>query len=273
MTNIREVKDYEMDYDYAIENFFGLSIEEQIFLLNSMKKVALRTNDKELIRDFGYAFDIYFEKIRNIYLAAKKYYRLKDDIKKMYSINVINAFTRECQRDLKEIYKTSSEKNLYDDLEYNIYCDYYEDLYWNTKLTNPDKIYLQDLKFNDNADKELFCGNISLTYKNKNTSGIPMQKRLIELFDPILLDIYGEDIYNFIKSFHHSFAFSIIDQIATNHMPNGKDNFISDEVHKYFAWKDSPESSLDEDLNEARKRLIEFEKYVYEIEIKKDKEY
>ena len=213
-------------------------------------------------------------------MAAKNYYRLKDDIKKMYSINVINAFFKESHDYLKEIISTSEEKELDDDLEYNITCDYYKFERDYAMFYNPDRIYLQDLKFHNNDDKELFCGNMALTYKNRNTWGIPMQKRLIEIFDPILLDIYGEDIYNFIKSFHHSFVFSIIDQIATNHMPNGKDNFISDEVHKYFDWKNSPyfgleslpDSSLDEDLEEARKRLIECEGW-FGIKIKKDKEY
>ena len=115
----------------------------------------------------------------------------------------------------------------------------------------------------DTIDERKTCFNkyLRFLFKEKNIFSfnevldfIQIDKKIVELYDPILLEIYGEELYNFIKSFHHSFAYSIIYHLAAFHMPCGK-TFISDEVHKYYRYNKF--NTLDEDLEYERKVALE----------------
>lgn len=223
-----DIKEYEMKHDYAIKNFCGLSLEEQIKLLDDLKKFAIKTKDKWLIDNFKETFGYYLYRLKSLVYSPKKYPRLREDIKMLYRINKSRDFYDEWSRcNLKSL------EELNDNLEYNIGGkSYYDDSYSRVKFINPDRIYLQDLYLKDDYEKEDFYVSLIIKFNtiNKRLALEYLPKRVIELYDPIILDIYGEDIFNYIKSIHHSFNMEIIDYLS-NWMPYNNDSELESQLY------------------------------------------
>ena len=218
-----EIKDYKMEKNYAIDNFLGLSLDEQEILLNDLRNFSLSVDDEWLSSGFEYVFFEYYRKIKDIVYSLKRYPKLRDDIKMLFRINKSRDFNFDFLLNNPGYFK-----RLDDNLEFSINGNKYLDNYDmnNKSYTNPDRIYLQDISLENDDEKEEFATGMVQKYRDllpKNRGILPLPERVIELYDPILLDIYGEDIFNYIKSIHHSFNIEVINYIA-RFMPYNTDN-------------------------------------------------
>lgn len=217
-----EVKDYKMSLEYAADNLFGLSLEEQFILLNDLKETVYNTKDEWFIDAFNHVFSTYMYKLEEFIHSANKYNNLRYDIKTIFKINESKGFVDRFRYDY-----TSKERKYFDTIE-------------KIKLIDPDKIYLDELSFKDDEEKEDFCLNIIRKYSNSgiNYNYIPVADRVICLYKPIILDIFGYDIFNFIMESGKEFTMAVIEAIAGD-MPNNTKSDLNNELSQREAMNTS----------------------------------
>lgn len=242
-----ELKDYKMTLKYATENFFGLSEHEQISLLNDLKEYTFKSGDQWLIDNFQSVYSDYYMRMIEIVTFLEYYLKQDEEVKMKYRINETRKFWDTFSTQIENV---SSLKKFDDNLEYDIYgkC-YYPTSINNSQFINPNKIYLQDLALDTDEEKEEFCISMIHMHKNKlNHDCLPVASRIIKLYDPIILDLYGEEIFNFIKSKHHSLNENIINYIAL---------FVNTDNYLEFKSHQNDLESLDKELKSVRKQIHE----------------
>ena len=218
-----------MDNEYVVKNFLGLSLGEQIIMFEKMNKYISKTKDKWLTENFKSVFGNYIEQINEVVYSPLKYYGLYvtplgKNILMLFKINKSRDFYEEFEK-IDSAVGELKTKTLDDNLEYNIGSkSYYPNKpnSSNKSYTNPDRISINDIKIKNDEDLEEFCIGMIHTYKSIDTFYWAASKRIIELYDNVLLDIYGQGIFDYIKSFHHSYELLIIDRIASQ-IPNETD--------------------------------------------------
>lgn len=186
-----------MEKSILINNFFGMSLENQI------KFIDIINNDidieGEFLHDFNGIFRNYYKEINYLVFYNEEYSKLNETLKRYLKYETLNKF----YSSVLEHCDYNSDKYVKDDFINHL--DNYSKINSNNELdkyfncADIDQAKFDEIitKFNNLGceEKNNFLFNLICNYTNLNLVLMPMPDKIIKKYDNIIKELLGEKLY------------------------------------------------------------------------------
>ena len=208
-----------MENKYLINNYFGMSIENQVRLMDEIMNTTHSNNKTR--KKFYKVFGGYYEKISYLLKQQKLYNTLNSNQRRTLRLKTIEHLGEKVQD-----YPTSDSyenKKIY--FAYNYGSEFYIGEYVNefNSYFYPQKIsdktaeeYIERIKNLSINDKYEFLNEFFYHYSRFDffTYTIPNPKELINLYDSVVLNVIGDELFEYYKKMFINERVSFINDIA-----------------------------------------------------------
>ena len=209
-----------MELNDFIHNLFGMSIEKQIELIEEIKN-SMKTNNKTN-RIFNKMFDNYYSKIKLLEKNKELYNQLNSNQRRLLRLKTLKNLEEKAEDHSKDnsdinrqrayIYRYSSEYYI------GYYVDEFNSYFHPKKISNKDSNnYINKFKNMSINEKYNMIKEYIYQYTNLDDFfywDIPNPNELINEYNPIILNIIGQELFEYYQKLHNREKISIITEIA-----------------------------------------------------------
>ena len=210
-----------MELDNIINNFFGMSFEKQIDLLNELFK-EIQSSKNKSHRIFKKMFEEYYNKISLLVKNKDSYNKLNSNQRRVLRLKTMKNLEDEAT------YHSSSD---YDSDKEREYIYYYGSEYYLGYFTHEFNSYFRPKKISNNESEEFIekfkkmsindkyniIKDFISQYSNFNeffNGNIPKSNKIINEYNTIILNILGPELFEYYNKLNNREKISIITETA-----------------------------------------------------------
>lgn len=210
-----------MDLDNLVNNFFGMSFEKQIELLNEILN-GMQSKKNRSYRIFKNMFEGYYKKILLLIKNKELYNKLNSNQRRILRLKSLKRLEEEVIYHSRDNYELSLQRKYiyYYGSEYFLgyYTNEFNSYFHPKKISNKDsEEYIEQLKkMSINEKYNIIKKYISQYshFKEFFMSNIPNTKDIINDYNPIILNILGPELFAYYNKLNSDEKISIITDTA-----------------------------------------------------------